>query len=212
MSILPNDVSGKILKYLKGTTTVGLCFKDFVILAADRRATSGYFISHKHAKKIHKIDKHAAVAISGYVGDAQWLVDRLRTEATLYMVENEEHISIRSLATLASTILFQNRPLLVAQMLIGGVDHEGGNLYSADWLGTITKEVYTASGSGTPYAISMLESNYRSDMSIKEAIKLAIRAVKAAMLRDPGSGEGVDVAVINSENVEIKRGEELLSQ
>ena len=212
MSILPSDASGKILKYLKGTTTVGLCFRDFVILAADRRATSGYFISHKHAKKIHKIDKHAAVTISGYVGDAQWLVDRLKTEAALYRVEKEEYISIRSLATLASTILFQNRPILVAQMLIGGVDSKGGNLYSVDWLGTVTKEIYTASGSGTPYAISMLESSYKNDMSIEEAVKLAIRAVKAAMLRDPGSGEGVDVAIVTSENVKIERGEELLGQ
>ena len=212
MKVLPKDTSKEILKLLKGTTTVGLSFKEFVILAADRRATSGYFISHKQAKKIHKIDEHAAVTISGYVGDAQWLVERLRTEAALYRIENGEEISIKSLSTLASTILFQSRPLLVAQMLIGGVDREGGGLYSVDWLGTITKEVYMASGSGTPYAISLLENNYKEDMEVKDAVELAIKAVRAAMLRDPGSGEGVDVAVVTANGVKIYKGEELLGK
>jgi len=200
----------KLLEALKGTTTVGMAFKDFVVLAADRRATSGYFISHKYAKKIHKIDEHIAVTIAGYVGDAQWLVEKLRAEATLYRVVNEEPISVKSLATLASTIMFENRPSLIAQMLIGGVYAGQGELYSVDWLGTVTQEKYTASGSGTPYAVSLLESEYRDEMGVDEAVKLAVRAVRAAMLRDPGSGEGVDVAVITPKGFKLMRGEEIL--
>ncbi len=196
---------------LKGTCTVGLAFKEFVVLAADRRATSGYFIAHKRAEKIHRIDDHVAATIAGYAGDAQWLVERLRAEARLYRSSVGEPISIHSLATLASILLFANRPYLVAQMLIGGVDSRGANLYSVDWLGTVTKEKYAATGSGTPFAISLIESEYREDMSVEEALKLVARAVRAAMLRDPGSGEGVDLAVIDRANgVRIIRGEELL--
>ncbi len=196
---------------LKGTTTVGVAFKDFVVLAADRRATSGYFIAHKRAEKIHRIDDHVAATIAGYVGDAQWLVERLRAEARLYKNSVGEPISVSSLATLASVLLFSNRPYLIAQMLIGGVDSGGTSLYSVDWLGTVTREKYTATGSGTPFAISLIESEYREDMSVEEALKLAARAVKAAMLRDPGSGEGVDLAVIDRANgVRIMKGEEVL--
>lgn len=207
------SVSGPDLsqKALKGTTTVGIAFKDFVVLAADRRATSGHFIAHKRAEKIHRIDDHAAATIAGYVGDAQWLVEQLRAEARLYRHSVGEPMSISSLATLASTLLFRSRPYVVVQMLIGGVDGSGAGLYSVDWLGTVTKETYTATGSGTPFAISLIESEYREDMSVDEALKLAVRAVKAAMLRDPGSGEGVDVASIDRENgVKIARGEEIL--
>ena len=195
---------------LKGTTTVGIAFKDFTVLAADRRATSGYFIAHKRAEKIHKVDDHVAVTIAGYVGDARWLVDRLRAEASLYRSSVGEPLSVRSLATLTSTLIFRMRPLVIVQMLVGGVDHEGASLYSLDWLGTITRERYTATGSGTPYAISLIESEYREDMSPDEALKLAARAVRAAMLRDPGSGEGVDLALIAAgEGVRFFRGEDL---
>lgn len=196
---------------LKGTTTVGMAFKDFIVLAADRRAISGSFIAHKRAEKIHKIDEHVAATIAGYVGDAQWLVERLRAEALLYRSNVGEPISVQAIATLASTILFRSRPMIVVQMLIGGVDHEGGALYSLDWLGTVTRERFTATGSGTPYAISLIESQYREDMNPEEAIKLAIQAVKAATLRDPGSGEGVDLAVVTvKDGVRVIRGEEIL--
>ncbi|MCS7104940.1 MAG: proteasome subunit beta [Thermofilaceae archaeon] len=207
-TVSPFDIN---MKPLKGTTTVGIAFEDFVVLAADRRATSGYYIAHKKAEKIHKIDDHAAATIAGYVGDAQWLVDQLRAEALIYRNSTGEPISIPSLATLASTILFRSRPFIIVQMLIGGVDNSGSKLFSLDWLGTVTEERYTATGSGTPYAISLIESEYRVDMRPEDALKLAAKAVKAATLRDPGSGEGVDLALITGKNgVEIMRGEEIL--
>lgn len=196
---------------LEGTTTVGIAFRDFVVLAADRRATSGHFIAHKRAEKIHRIDEHVAATIAGYVGDAQWLIERLRAEAQLYRSSVGEPISVQAIATLASTILFRSRPLIVVQMLVGGVDREGGALYSLDWFGTITRERFTATGSGTPYAISLIESEYREDMNPEEALRLAIRAVKAATLRDPGSGEGIDLAIVTAKDgVRVTRGEEVL--
>ncbi len=200
------DVSKKILK---GTTTVGLKTSNFVVLAADRRATSGYFIASKQARKILEIDRHVAVTIAGAVGDAQQLVDRLRAEAKLYKIDTGDPMPIKSIATLASLILFQYRPLLVVQMLVGGVDKTGPSLYTVDWLGTVTEEKYVATGSGTPFAIAILEAEYRDSLDEEQAVKLAMRAVKAAIQRDPGSGEGVDIAVVQSDKVKFIRGEDI---
>ncbi len=199
----------EVLKKLyKGTTTVGIVGEDFTVLATDRRATSGYFIASKHARKIAEIDRHVAVTIAGTVGDAQQLVERLRAEARLYRVEMEAPIPVKSLATLASLILFQNRPLLLIQMLVGGVDREeGATLYSVDWLGTVTKENYIATGSGTPFAVAILESEYKEGIKEEEAVKLAVKAVRAAMQRDPASGEGVDVAIVKEDGIRFIRGE-----
>lgn len=207
----PTSPPKELEKALKGTTTVGIAFRDFVVLAADRRATSGFYIAHKKARKIHKIDDHVAATIAGYAGDAQWLVERLRMEALYYKLSTGEPISVRSLATLASTYLFRNRPLIVVQMLIGGVDGEGAGLYSLDWLGTVTKERYTATGSGSPFAVSIIESEYREDVEPEEALKLAAKAVRAATLRDPGSGEGVDLALVERGSIRLFRGEDVLS-
>ncbi|QOJ78322.1 archaeal proteasome endopeptidase complex subunit beta [Infirmifilum lucidum] len=190
---------------LKGTTTVGIAGSDFVVLAADRRATSGYFIASKQVWKIHEIDSHVAATIAGAVGDAQQLVDRLRAEARYYRATNGEGITIRSLATLASLILFSYRPILVVQMLIGGIDSEGPSLYSIDWLGTVTREKFSATGSGSPFAVSMLEHEYRDNLSLDEAVQLAVKAVRIALSRDPGSGEGVDVATITRSGINFRR-------
>ncbi|ABL77716.1 archaeal proteasome endopeptidase complex subunit beta [Thermofilum pendens] len=192
-------------KVLKGTTTVGLVGKDFVVLAADRRATAGYFIANKQTWKIVEIDSHIAATIAGTVGDAQQLVDRLRVEARYYKTITGDSMPVKSVATLASLILFQYRPILSVQMLIGGVDSDGPSLFSVDWLGTVTREKYTATGSGSPYAVSLLEHEYREDLSLEEAVNLAVKAVNIALARDPGSGEGVDIATITKEGIRMKR-------
>jgi proteasome beta subunit len=193
------------LKVLKGTTTVGLVGPSFVVLAADKRATSGYFIASKDVRKILEVDRHAAVTVAGTVGDAQQLVERLRAEARYYSTVVGEPMPIKSIATLASLILFSYRPLLAVEMLVGGVDSEGPALYLVDLLGSTTLEKYAATGSGSPFAVSVLENEYRSDLSIDETVKIAAKAVRTALSRDPGSGEGVDVAVISKEGIKYLR-------
>lgn len=181
----------------RGTTTVGLVGPSFVVLAADKRATSGYFIASRDVRKILEIDRHAAVTIAGTVGDAQQLVDRLRAEARYYSIVLGEPMPIKSIATLASLILFAYRPILSVEMLVGGIDREGPSLCLVDLLGSVTQEKFAATGSGSPFAVSVLESGYRDDLTVDEAIELAAKAVKAALSRDPGSGEGVDIAIID---------------
>jgi len=203
--VLNNEILKKVYK---GTTTVGITGKDFVVLSADKRVSSGTYIFHKQGKKIHAIDRHVATTIAGVVADAQSLVEQLRIEAAFYKLTNERPMPIQAVATLASILLFQMRPILIAHMLIGGIDGKGVQLYSIDWLGTVTREKYTASGSGSPYAVTLLENEYNENISRKDAIKLAIRAVNAAMRRDPGSGEGIDVVIIDENGVkELSRQE-----
>jgi len=188
-------------KLFKGTTTVGIVCKDGVIMATDRRVTSGFYISHKRGKKIHKIDDHVGVTIAGVVAEAQFLVDRLASEATLYRLENNKPIPLKSVASIASSLLFSARPfVMVVQLIIGGVDNEGPAIYEVDWFGSTTKEdKFIATGSGSPYALGVLEAEYSKDIPLSDAIKLAVKAVFSAMQRDPGSGEGIDVAYVSKD-------------
>ncbi|MGB9683973.1 MAG: proteasome subunit beta, partial [Candidatus Bathyarchaeales archaeon] len=77
-----NDIVNKLT--LKGTTTIGVVCKDGVILASDTRVTMGFYVAHKHGKKIYKIDDHLAMTIAGIVADAQRTVDILTANAQLY--------------------------------------------------------------------------------------------------------------------------------
>jgi proteasome beta subunit len=62
--------------------------------------------------------------------------------------------------------------------------------------GAITNEDFASSGSGSPIAYGVLESLYHKEITNEEAKEIATKAVSAAMERDPGSGNGIDVLII----------------
>ena len=186
-----------------GTTTVGLIARNAVILAADKRATAGHLIASRRAKKILKITDQAALTISGLVADAQTLADTLRENLRLYELVNNRRMTLSGLATLLSNILFSSRwyPYIV-QLILGGIDSRP-RLFVLDLYGSITEEEdYTATGSGSPVALGVLESLYRPNLDVNDAVNIAYQAVKAAISRDSASGDGVDVAIITREGYE----------
>ncbi|NPA23208.1 MAG: proteasome subunit beta [Crenarchaeota archaeon] len=201
--ILNREEIVRKLETLKtGTTTVGIVTREGVVLATDKRATAGYFIANKNVKKIWKIDNHVAATMCGSVADVQRLLDELTRVAHARKIETGKPISLKSLASYASLVLFSSRPfILVVHIIIGGYDpDEGPILYALDWFGTVTRETkYTSTGSGSPIAFGVLEDGYREDMTIQDALRLAVRAVYAAMMRDPGSGEGIVAVTITKE-------------
>ncbi len=182
-----------------GTTTVGLIAGDHVILAADKRATAGFFIASRKVKKIVKITDYAAMTISGLVADAQTLAEFVREEAKFYELTYNVKPTVKWIANLLSTILFSSKwfPYIV-QLIVGGYDVKP-RIYTLDPYGSVTEEKYTATGSGSPVAIGVIESEYREDLTLDEAMHLAAKAVKAATLRDVASGDGVDVLAIGKD-------------
>jgi proteasome beta subunit len=185
------------------TTTVGLVVGDYAILAADKRATAGAAVYHKAIRKIHRISDHSAVTISGLVADAQFLVENARFIARRYELQARKPIETRSLAEYLSLLLsiyLRIYPYLV-QLLLGGYDSNGPSLYYIDLYGTLTREKYMATGSGSPIAFGVLESSYSDNMTLEEAKNLAVKAVLSAISRDGFSGEGVDVVVIGKDGM-----------
>jgi proteasome beta subunit len=182
------------------TTTLGFILRDAVILATDMRATSGYFISHKHAQKLFKIDDHIGATIAGRVADAQTIIDWAQVEASLYKLQRDVPMPVRSAARLIANILFQSRYMpYYLQSLIAGVDSTGPHLFMLDLLGNLIEEKSISTGSGSPFVFGILEDQYHEGMTVEEGIALAVRAVHSAMERDAASGDGIAVAVITSE-------------
>ncbi len=186
------------------TTTVGIVTKSGVVLATDRRVTAGYYVAHRHGKKLWKIDDHVVATMSGGVADLQYLLNVLTYKARQHRIETGKPMELRALANYASSLLFYSRPIIfIVHMILGGYDPvEGPIMYALDWLGSVTRETkYLATGSGSPYAMGVLESEYREDLTIDDASRIAYRAVRAAIMNDPGSGEGIDVVSVTSSGV-----------
>ncbi|MEM3696618.1 MAG: archaeal proteasome endopeptidase complex subunit beta [Candidatus Bathyarchaeia archaeon] len=190
------DIANQLM--LKGTTTIGVVCKDGVILASDTRVTMGFYVAHKHGKKVYKIDDHLAMTISGSVADAQRTVDILTANAQLYKISMGRPLPVSSAARLVANLLFSSRyaPLLT-QVLVGGVDDTGPHVYSLDPFGSLTEEKCVATGSGSPIAYGVLEDKYKEDMSVAELLPIIVKAVSSAMKRDAASGDSFNVAVID---------------
>jgi len=184
---------------LRGTTTVGVVCKDGVIMASDTRVTMGFYVAHKHGKKVYQIDDHLAMTIAGSLADAQKAVDILTTNAKLYKIELGRPLPISSAARLLSNLLFSARYVpLLAQVLVGGLDDTGPHIFSIDPFGSLTEEKYVSTGSGSPVAYGILEEKYKDDVPVREMLSVIVKAVDAAMKRDSASGDSFNVAVIDA--------------
>jgi proteasome beta subunit len=186
----------------KGTTTCALTCKDGVVLAADTRASAGFFIADKHVMKIQKVDRHIGMTMAGGVADAQNLVDIMRYNANIYRLTDKDPIPIKSAARLCSNVLFNQRyyPFFV-QIILAGVDKtkEEGQIYNIDLFGSMTSEKFISTGSGSPVAYGYLETEFKENLTVNDAYKLAIQAIAAAIRRNSGTGDGINVVIIDKD-------------
>ena len=194
-----------------GTTTVGIICDGGLVLATDSRATMGHFIASSAAKKVYRIGECLAMTIAGGVGDAQQLVKMMSIETKMYKVSREHSMSVKAATNLLAGALRQNRmyPFSV-QILLGGYDNSGANLYSLDAAGGLIKEEYFIStGSGSPIALGVLESQYKEDIDVGEATELAVKALKTAMKRDSASGSTIQAVRITNEKFDEVSSDEI---
>jgi proteasome beta subunit len=183
------------------TTIVGILCKDGVVLSSDKRASKGFFIGSKITQKILKIDDTLAVAIAGQVSDAEYLVNAVRAERTLVTLQRGYPLTVKETTKLISNVAYQGmksyQPYF-AEFIVAGIDALGPHVYVTDMSGSVSSENFVSSGSGSPIAYGVLESNYKENITIEQGKILGSNSVQAAMERDPGSGNGIDVVAIPS--------------
>jgi proteasome beta subunit len=187
--------------YSTGTTTVGVVASDGVVLATDRRASlGGRFVSNKRTVKVERVHPTAAITLSGSVGGAQAYARQLRAQARLYETRRGEPMGMDALATAAGNAL---RGLPVSPLL-GGVDADGPRLFQLDAAGGVLEDEYGATGSGTQVAIGAIEGRYDPGAGVEAAAELAADAVATASERDTASGNGLVVARITADGVDLR--------
>jgi len=181
------------------TTIVGIKTKEGVVLGSDRRASKGFFIGSKITQKIAKVDDTLAIAIAGQLSDAEYLIRVAKAERKLLELRRGFPLTVKESSRLIANIAYsglKNYQPYFVELLVAGVDDNGGHIYAADMSGAITTEDFASSGSGSPIAYGVLESVFHKNITNEEAKEIATKAVAAAMERDPGSGNGIDVLVI----------------
>ncbi|MHC1626000.1 MAG: archaeal proteasome endopeptidase complex subunit alpha [Methanoculleaceae archaeon] len=168
----------------RGTTAIGIKYRDGVILIVDKRVGSR-LLESTSIEKIYRIDDHIGVASSGLVGDGRVLVDRARVECQINRITYDEPIDVEALAKRLCdhmqtlTQFGGTRPYGTA-LLIAGVSDGTARLFETDPSGTLLEYRATAIGSGRPTVMKLLEEEYRDDMDLNGAVQLGLKALHAA--------------------------------
>lgn len=182
----------------KGSTTIGLKYKDGVALIVDRRSSSK-LLEPRSTEKIHEIDDFIGCATSGLVADARILVDEARKNAQIHRINYGENIGVEMLVKKVCDYK-QNftqyggvRPFGTA-LLVAGTDDLGAHLFETDPSGALVAYKATGIGSGRPTVMEMFEKEYKDDMTFDEAASLGLRALAAA-IEDTPKAESVEIGV-----------------
>ena len=186
----------------RGTTTVGIKFKDGVVLIVDKRLSSK-LIEPKSIEKIFKIDSHIGCATSGLVADARALVDRARVECQVNTFNYGEDLAVETLTKKlcdfkqSYTQYGGVRPFGTA-MLIAGIDASGPHLYETDPSGAMMAYKAGGIGAGRNEVMEVFEKNFKENMTQNQAVNLGLKALSAANENNLKS-EVIEIAVINPE-------------
>ena len=186
----------------RGTTTIGIKFKDGVVLIADKRLSSK-LIEADSVEKIYEVDEHIGVSTSGLVADARIIIDYARILAQINRVTYDEPILVEALAKKICDYKQQYtqyggvRPFGIA-LLIAGVDTKGPHLFETDPSGALFAYKATSIGAGKDVVMEMLEEEYKDGMSKDQALSLGLRALQKSN-EEPLNPLSVEIGIVEKD-------------
>jgi proteasome beta subunit len=182
-----------------GTTIVAACYAGGVVMAGDRRATSGNLIAVRDVEKVFPADEYSAIAYAGAAGMGADLVRLFQVELEHYEKIEGVLLSLDGKANRLSLLLRGNLGMamqgLAVVPLFAGYDEEAGEgrIFSYDVTGGRYEErKFHSIGSGSLFARGALKKLYRDDAGEREAIAACIQALYDAAEDDSATG-GPDV-------------------
>lgn len=192
--------------YMPGATAVGMTYSDGIVLASERRIAYGNFLVSKTTRKTFQITPRVGAACAGLVADMQILSLQVSALAKIRRMDLRRDIPPNSIAKMMSNMMYERRffPLLT-QVIVGGVVGKPV-IYTLDPLGSVLPDEYAAVGTGAEAALGVMDPALGGEggggaqgMSREGAVELAVKAVKAATMRDSFSGDGIDIMVIDKD-------------
>ncbi len=181
------------------TTCVALLYEGGVVIAGDRRATSGNLISHRSMEKVVQADRHSGVAIAGAAGTAMEMVRLFQLQLEHYEKVEGSPLSLEGKANQLSMMVRGNLQQAMMGMVVvpifAGYDlrRETGRLWDFDATGGRYEEKdFVTTGSGSLHAGTVIKVGFRPSMSRDDAVDLVARALWEAADADSATG-GPDV-------------------
>merc|ERR1719284_2129510 len=162
-----------LMDFKKGTTTLGFKFQGGIIIAVDSRASMGSYIGSQTVKKVIEINDFLLGTMAGGAADCSFWERQLTILCRMHELRDKERISVAAASKLLAGIFFQYRGQgLSCGTMVAGWDKKGPNLYYVDDQGERFKGKVFSVGSGSTFAYGVLDSGYKYDLSVADAVEL----------------------------------------
>ncbi len=190
---IPDRIDPALITH--GTTVVAVRYVDGVVMAGDRRATSGNFISHRTIEKVFPADSHSGVAISGVAGLAMEMVRLFQLQLEHYEKVEGSPLSLDGKANQLSQMLRSHMPLAMQGLpvvpIFAGFDERigQGRLFQFDGTGGRYEERdYAATGSGSLHATTVIKLRHHDALDLDGAVDVVVEALFQAADEDSATG------------------------
>jgi 20S proteasome subunit beta 5 len=178
-----------LMDFKHGTTTLGFIFQGGVIISVDSRASQGSYISSQTVRKVIEINDFLLGTMAGGAADCSFWHRQLTRQCRMHELREKKRISVAAASKLLSNMFWQYRNQgLSAGTMVAGWDETGPNLYMVDDKGERYKGKVFSVGSGSTFAYGVLDSGYKYDLSVDDAVELGRRSIYHATHRDGASG------------------------
>lgn len=191
----PGSGDGPPFPLPHGTTVLGLKFTDGIVMAGDRRATSGNIIADPKMRKVFAADGLSAIAIAGVAGQAIEMVKLFQLELEHYEKITGDRLSLEGKANRLAQMIRSNFPLamqgLIVVPLFGGYDErraEGRIFYYDATGGRWEENDYQTTGSGGQPAKNSLKKRWKPGLDRDAALRVAAEALIDAADDDSATG------------------------
>lgn len=178
-----------------GTTIIAMETAAGVLMAGDRRATSGNVIANSDIVKVHPADAYSAIGIAGVAGLGLELIKLFQVELEHYEKIEGVSLSLEGKASRLASMIRGNLGLtlqgLAAVPLFAGYDLASGTgrMYSFDVTGGRYSETeHHGIGSGSWFARGSLKKLWRRGLAEADAVSVAVEALYDAADDDSATG------------------------
>ncbi len=182
-------------------TAIGIVCSDGVVLSSDKSYVYGNVVMSGNVKKTFIINDRVGVAAAGIAADMQQLFSDLSYLVRIREIRLGKRMPTSSIAKLTSFLMYRRRLLpYLTQILVGGYIDKP-ELYSLDSLGSVIGDNYIVLGTGAEIAVGIIESEYRPDITMADALETVKKAFKSVVSRDVLTGSTIDVLLIKEDGI-----------
>jgi len=188
---------------------LGICGKDFVLVASSKAAIRGVTILKAEDDKTRLLNDHCLMVYSGEAGDTVQFAEFIQANVQLYGMRSNrtQALSPAAVSSFVRTELassLRSRKPYTVNILIAGYDtvNDKPELYWLDYLAAKAKLPYAAHGYAQYYCLSILDKHHHPDIDLEQGRKILRMCVEELVRRLPVDFKGVNVKVITKTGIQ----------